>query len=213
MNYASFKVKQVDQEQRTVTGMASVFGNKDLDGDIIEPEAFSEQFGGVGGVMQNVKTLWQHAWSDVIGKGTATLTPEGIEFTATLSKGIQKADEALVLAKDGIIDSFSIGFRMLKGTMDRERDAYLIQEAKLMEVSLVTFPANPLATISEVKSKSEAIEAERAMSGILRDAGYSKQMVKLALSGQLVKRHEAVDSQDQEITQKLKNLKSQFNIS
>lgn len=196
-----------------MVGMASVFGNKDLDGDIIEPDAFVKQFGGVGNVIENVKTLWQHDWSGVIGKGTALLTSEGIEFTAKLSEGIQKADEALILAKDGVIDSFSIGFRMLKGEWDKNRDAYLIQEAKLMEVSLVTFPANSLATISDVKSKQKAIETEREMAGLLREAGYSKQLVKLALAGQLVKQHDAADSQDQEMLEKLKQLKTQFDLS
>ncbi len=213
VNFAKFKVKSVDADQRTVSGMASVFGNKDLDGDIIDPQAFTKQFSGAGGTMQNVKMLWQHAWSDVIGKGTATLTNEGIEFTAKLSEGIQKADEALILAKDGIIDSFSIGFRMLKGSFNKAADAFIIEEAKLMEVSLVTFPANPLATISEVKSKQEAIEAHRSMVGVLREAGYSKQLIERFSTDSLLNLQEADALDDQEITETLKQLNTAFNIS
>jgi HK97 family phage prohead protease len=212
VKYLNFKIKTEKADgpnQRKVFGLASVFGNKDLDGDIIDPSAFDEQFQD-GGILKDVMTLWQHNWSDPIGRGTAKLTTQGIEFDTTLAEGDPTAEKALNLASQGIIDSFSIGFRMLKHSFDESKDALIIQKAKLMEVSLVTFPANPLAKVSDVKSKSEALEVERTMAGILREAGYSRKLVESALSGKLLNLGDPGDDQSVGIN---KLLRTSFNLN
>jgi HK97 family phage prohead protease len=212
VKYLNFKIKQDDDSKgsgRKVIGLASVFGNKDLDGDIIDPSAFNDQF--QGGVMENVKTLWQHNWGDPIGMGSAKLTAQGIEFETELDDVDPTAVKALNLVSKGIIDSFSIGFRMLKNSFDSTRDAFVIEKASLMEVSLVTFPANPLAKVSEIKSKQQAIEVERTMTGLLRDAGYSKEIVRRALSGDLFSLGDpgGAENEDEEV---IKYLNEKFNL-
>jgi hypothetical protein len=71
----------------------------------------------------------------------------------------------------GALDGLSIGFSM--GPKDFEYDAKTdirrIKRVKLMEVSLVTFPMNPRATTTRVKSATSKRDLEQS----LRDAGLS----------------------------------------
>ena len=66
-----------------------------------------------------------------------------------------------------------------------DENAFIISKATLVEVSLVTFPANPLATISEVKSKKDVTEVRQSMTAILLEAGYSNGLIKAAFAGNL----------------------------
>jgi HK97 family phage prohead protease len=209
----TFKLKQedVDSDKREVAGMASTFGNKDLDGDIIEPTAFNEQF--ANGPLLNVKTLWQHSRFDPIGLGVATLMDSGIKFATTLAKNIPVADQAFESAKQGLVDSFSIGFNIPKGgiNFDEDKNAWIISKAILREVSLVTFPANPLATISDVKSLEDVKEVRQSMTAFLLEAGYSHGIIKAAFSGNL---HSLPGADtDKDAQDVIKSLKTTFNIT
>lgn len=177
--------KNVDLEKREITGTASTFGNKDLDGDIILPEAFREQF--QHGPLERVKTLWQHSRFDPIGLGVAKLTDNDMPFRTKIATGIEIAEKALQSASQGLVDAFSIGFRIPKGgiNFDEDQNAFIISKAILIEVSIVTFPANLLATISEVKSMKDVTEVRQSMTAILLEAGYSNGIIKAAFAGNL----------------------------
>lgn len=75
-------------------------------------------------------------------------TPEGMLFTAKLSK-TTLADEALTLAKDGVIDSVSVGVNPIKATRD-DNGNLVIESAAWIELSLVPIPAYAGATIDQV---------------------------------------------------------------
>lgn len=64
----------------------------------------------------------------------------------------EKGKEIRELAMMGAIDSFSIGYRTLDYEYSNSGDR-LLKEVDLFEVSLVTFPANELATITAVKTE------------------------------------------------------------
>ena len=179
------ETKNVNLKERTISGTASTFGNKDLDGDIILPEAFSEQF--QHGPLERIKTLWQHSRFDPIGLGTATLTDNDMPFITKIATGFEIAEKAIQSVAQGLVDAFSVGFRIPKGgiNFDEDENAFIISKAILVEVSLVTFPANPLATISEVKSKSDVAEVRQSMTAILLEAGYSNGLIKAAFAGNL----------------------------
>jgi HK97 family phage prohead protease len=63
-----------------------------------------------------------------------------------------KGRETYALLKAGALDGLSIGYRTKKETYDRTKKVRLLNELELHEISVVTFPMLPTATISRVKS-------------------------------------------------------------
>jgi HK97 family phage prohead protease len=61
-----------------------------------------------------------------------------------------KAQEAYALMKRGVLKGLSIGFDVVRDTV--ANGIRHLHELKLYEVSVVTFPMNELAMVSNVKS-------------------------------------------------------------
>jgi len=156
----SFELKGVDAAERVVEGYASTF-ERDEDGDVIAPGAFSKTLRERG---ERVKVLWQHF--EPIGVPIELREDKhGLYMRARISR-TQLGDDALQLAKDGVVDRFSVGFGIPAGkaSMIEAEDGgvtRVISEVKLYEVSLVTFPANENAVLTAVKSMRENIRNGR----------------------------------------------------
>jgi phage head maturation protease len=75
-----------------------------------------------------------------------------------LIPGVQKAEEAYLLLKAGVLDAMSIGYDVRADRIARDGARELL-DVEIWEVSLVTFPANPMAIVERVKDNSPAIEA------------------------------------------------------
>jgi hypothetical protein len=74
----------------------------------------------------------------------------------------------------------SIGYRTVEAVPEANGRVRKLMEIDLFEVSLVTFPMNEAAVITDVKS----IQTEREFEAFLRDAGYSrKEAAALTLHG------------------------------
>ena len=144
------KFNNIEETEANVTfeGLASTFGNIDLQDDEIQPGAFLKSLNA-----KMPKLLWQHDYRSPIGKFTeAREVAEGLFVKGQLTRGIPKADEAGLLLKADIIDSMSIGFNLID--FEKREGSYLLKELDLFEISLVTFPANPEAIIQSVKASS-----------------------------------------------------------
>ncbi len=138
-----------DDDMFRVTGYASTFNNKDLTSDIIKPGAFSNTIKGKHG--KNIKVLWQHRVDEPIGKITKAVEDEkGLFIKAEMPKEHSKVRDVAALIKSGVIDAMSIGFAVEDSDVSRS-GIRTIKEINLFEVSFVTFPANPKATISDIK--------------------------------------------------------------
>jgi uncharacterized protein len=170
----AFNELKADTDARTVEGWASTFGNTDLDNDIIAPGAFADSI-----KSKMPKLLWQHRSDQVIGKWTeAKETAQGLYVKGTILE-TTLGNDAYILAKAGAIDSMSIGFSIKAYSVDKESDTRTIEKVDLWEVSLVTFPANPMARIMGVKA---AHSNEREFENFLREAGYSRSDAKFITS-------------------------------
>lgn len=184
----SFEIdtKEVDEESGTFKGYGSTFGGKpDSYGDIIVEGAFSEtlQKGGRNG-NGVFPLLWQHDPDNPIGKWTQLAeNKKGLLSVGKLTKGVQKADEALLLLKDGAINGLSIGYTIPKdgAEIDEKTRTRYIKKIDLWEISLVTFPANTRAQVTAVKKIIEA-ENERELEKALRDEGLSVNLSKTLVS-------------------------------
>jgi HK97 family phage prohead protease len=157
-------------------GYGSVFGNIDAYDDIVAKGAFVES------LKQKMPVLlWQHDPSKPIGIYTEAREDErGLYLKGKLATGVQQAREAQELLKMNALKGMSIGFRTLEDEVDRKTGIRTLKKIDLMEVSLVTFPANDKANVTGVKSAPGTI---REFEKFLREAGgYSSEDAKLVAS-------------------------------
>ena len=136
---------------RTITGLAvpwNVVANLSND---VGPVKFLEGSISVDGPMP--KLLEYHDDTRIIGRVTERVSSsEGLLFTAKLS-ATRAADDAMALLADGSISAVSVGamplkFKRVDGVME-------VSEARLMEISLVSFPAYTDAEIQSVYASAE----------------------------------------------------------
>lgn len=149
--YALLTVKSVDAERRTFAGIATT-PTPDRDGDIIEP---------LGIRFKNPIQLHLHH-DQRLPVGTATLgtpTPAGIPFQASIphvqEPGVVKSrvDEAWHSIRHGLIRGVSIGFRAARDGVETLRTGgSRFKAIEVLELSLVSIPANVEATITAIKS-------------------------------------------------------------
>jgi len=168
---SSIKAYQDEDEDKnygTFEGYGSVFGNKDLGNDVIEAGAFAKSL--KKRKPQNVKLLYQHKSDMPIGVFDEIKEDEhGLVVKGRLALKTQAGAEAYELLKMGALDGLSIGFRVnpKEVSYDKRGNKRIIKEVDLMEVSLVTFPMNPQATVRSVKGEQYSI---REWENGLRDA-------------------------------------------
>jgi HK97 family phage prohead protease len=179
-------------EARTFTGYGAVFGNVDSYGDVIDKGAFKKTLADAKKSGSWPAMLLQHGgW----GMSADDLTPVGIwTELAEDDKGLlvtgklaetQRGEEAYGLLKmtpRPALNGLSIGYRARKFTVGTKVDEprRILHEVELVEVSLVTFPANPKARVGSVKSGDGlgVRDAEKA----LREAGFSANEAKAILA-------------------------------
>jgi uncharacterized protein len=142
----NFSIK-AEGDAGEITGYGAVFGNKDSYGDVIEPGAFRATLG-----KRKVKMLWQHDMGQPIGVWDEVIEDDsGLKVKGRLSLKTARGAEAYELMAMGAMDGLSIGFRTMKDVMDGP--VRRLQEIDLYEISLVTMPANSLATVTGIKSE------------------------------------------------------------
>lgn len=168
---SSIKAYNDDEEDKdygTFEGYGSVFGNKDLGNDVIERGAFLKSL--KRRKPQNVKLLYQHKSDMPIGVFDEIREDDhGLVVKGRLALKTQAGAEAYELLKMGALDGLSIGFRVnpKEVSYDKRGNKRIIKEVDLMEVSLVTFPMNPQATVRSVKGEEISI---REWENGMRDA-------------------------------------------
>jgi uncharacterized protein len=150
---AKFEIKNL-RENGTFTGLAAVYSNVDLGGDVIEPGAFTRTLADKEG---EVPILWQHDRNEPIGLGKVRDGRKGLEIEGKLVLEVAKAQEAYALLRDKALRGLSIGYDVVKEEV-RNGVRYL-KEIRLWEVSLVTFPMNQLALVEGVKMSEAELKA------------------------------------------------------
>ena len=161
----AYSDEEEDKNYGTFEGYGSVFGNKDLGNDVIESGAFTKSL--KKRKPKNIKLLYQHKSDMPIGVFDDIKEDEhGLVVKGRLALKTQAGAEAYELLKMGALDGLSIGFRVnpQEVSYDKRANKRIIKEVDLMEVSLVTFPMNPKATVMSVKGEEISIrEWEKGM--------------------------------------------------
>lgn len=155
----TFEVRGIDEAQGIVKGYASVFNVVDSYGTCIKPGAFKESIDKRG--TSGIRVLWNHNHNEVIGVPLVVKEDEiGLYVEFKIVKGVQRAEETFLLIQAGAVDAFSIGFMILADEWDRDNNIINITKVDLWEFSPVTFPANKLALVTDVRSEAGADEPD-----------------------------------------------------
>ena len=156
--YSVLNVKATteDDDFYYIEGIAST-PTPDRTGDIVEPMGakFKTPF----------PLLWQHESTKPVGTVEwAKPTSKGIPVKARIPKVKEegklkeRVDEAWQSVKYKLVAAFSIGFNALEGGYEiLKNGGYRFKEWELLELSLVTIPANVEATITSFKSIDKAV--------------------------------------------------------
>lgn len=150
-----FEIKAEDDETNIIEGYAATFGGEpDSWGDVIKKGAFAK-------TLKEQKTfvfLWQHDWNEPIGQIIEAKEDENGLFIKVKISETTRGKDTMVLVKDKTINKMSIGYRTIKESYDRDSGVRTLLEVKLMEVSVVTFPANVNAVVTSAKNRRDGIE-------------------------------------------------------
>jgi HK97 family phage major capsid protein/HK97 family phage prohead protease len=147
--YAVIEIKSVNEDLRILRGIATT-PTPDRVGDVVEP---------LGVKFKNpVPLLWQHDTRQPVGQAKfEKATKDGIAFEAKIPKVTDpgnlkdRLDEVWQSVKIGLVKGISIGFRAIEFSFLKEGGIHFL-ETEVMELSLVTIPANAEATIDTIKA-------------------------------------------------------------
>lgn len=176
IEYKSFAFTDIETKQTEVNGvpvgvikgMASTFGNVDLQQDVINFGAFAK-------TIQTHKErhdrpirmfLGHDRFAGAIGGFPIDKVKEqkqGLKVEGHINLEVQRGQEAFALAKQGVLTDLSIGFMATAVDFERRsgKEIRVIKEIELHEISIVDEPANPKATITDVKADKKAEAAEK----------------------------------------------------
>lgn len=135
----------------TFHGYASLFGVTDLGRDVVSRGAFTKSL--AQRPASRVKMLREHDQSEPIGVwAEITEDTKGLRVSGKLVLDTVKGKETHALLKAGALDGLSIGYRTKSARLDKAKGVRLLDEVELHEISVVTFPMLPAATVEAVKS-------------------------------------------------------------
>lgn len=166
-----FSIEESDDEQLTISGFVSTF-DEDRSLDTVHPEAYNRwlayhhDYPVSQGLPSNVKFLWQHKETEVIGYPIEMKVVPGrglwVKACFLNDDDFPTARKAYKLAKLGLVNRFSIGYLVHNAepktkTKGKKR---LLKEIEVLEFSLVTIPDNDAAQVLAVKNKENSMETE-----------------------------------------------------
>lgn len=178
------------------TGYGSVFHVEDYYKDVVMPGAFAKSLtdwqhkGGMPAL------LWSHNQDSPIGVYEEMKEDDHGLFVRgrLLINDVALARETYALMKAGAVNGLSIGYRPVVEEYDNSTKINRLKQVDLWETSLVVFPANEAATITQIKNV-------RDFEGFLRESGFSRSEACRIASHGFAQR----DSEDEAIKQLIIN--------
>lgn len=157
--YKHMSIKAEEDADGSFSGTLSTYGNLDEVFDIVEKGAFDDTVRKKG---TKFPLLYQHDQYSPIGSFEIIGIKDSLDIAGRFNLETQKGREGYALLKAEDITGLSIGFYPTKYYYDDEGIRHLT-EVELFEGSLVTFPANTLAT-AEAKDLETKEKRKRIMS-------------------------------------------------
>lgn len=145
--YTKAQIKEKADGEFTAIASSEI---EDRQGEIVKQAGWN-----LKNFKNNPVLLYMHDHTKPIGKATRiwidkTGTKPLLKFKGFISDATDELKGYKKLVEDGILNSFSVGFRPL------EMDGNEITKSELFEISLVSVPANPEARLLAMKSLEDA---------------------------------------------------------
>lgn len=186
VKFISLDLKSTD-EGGEFEGYAALFDRADLGNDVVLRGAFKDTLATRGA--DGVRMLFQHEPAEPIGVWQELREDSrGLYAKGRLLPEVARSREVLSLMRAGAVDGLSIGFRTRRAQRDAKTGHRRIAEIDLWEISVVTFPMQPEARVSAVKSRPFAThtpspkEFER---WLMHDAGLTRSEARAVMAGGL----------------------------
>lgn len=166
-----FQTKSVE-DSGAFKGYASVFGNVDSYREIVAPGAFAESIERIKASGDPLPVLWQHRSSEPIGGSDIIVEDDHGLYTEgwLLKDEIPLAKQAHALMKRRVVKGMSIGYYVEDESWNEKERILTLKKVDLVEYSVVTFAANSLAFVTDVKAV-QAVKTVREFEDFLRDVG------------------------------------------
>lgn len=183
---ASMQVRSFDYQVKAVSedglfsGYGSVFGNVDSYNEIVAPGAFADSLAETKAKGRTFPVLWQHRSGEPIGNwdidslkedshglfGSGQLWLDDAPYAKVAYRGMQSK----------AITGLSIGYYVRDESFDDKTRIRTLKKLDLVEISVVTAPANDDARIDAVKAiiAQGGLPSLKEFEQILREAGFSK---------------------------------------
>ena len=145
---SAFSIKEdsnTDAKSVYIEGYASTT-DRDRSGDVVSAAAWKK---GLENYLKNPIILAYHDHDDPVGRMVEhRIDAKGLWIKARISA----AAEIYELVRDKILTAFSIGFKIMDADYDKSADVFLIKELELVEISVVSVPANQNTLFSLAKA-------------------------------------------------------------
>lgn len=178
----SFGLELKSLKGREFEGYGSIFGNRDLGGDIVVPGAFTRSLKQhkADGTMPLM--FWMHNPAEVPGvwldmeEDDKGLFVKGEILDTALGRDVH------TLLQRKAVRGLSVGYVPELTDWDRN-GSRLLKQVDLHETSIVSMAMNPLAKVEALKARlsaaGEYVPTEREVEQRLRTAGFSKSVCRL----------------------------------
>jgi len=171
------------EDDRIFEGYASTFGGIDTFGDTLIAGAFADS---LETMQRKPLMLYGHSTANVVGKWLDINEDEtGLYVQGEFTPNHTLSNDVYASMRHGAVDGLSIGFRIPNGGAEElESGGRRITKVDLVEISIVGFPADDNARVSQVKMSDEisSITTIRDAERFLRDAGLPISMAKAFIS-------------------------------
>ena len=169
----------------TFEGHGSLFGNRDLGGDVVLPGAYAKSLADHAKAGTMPLMFWMHQADQVpglwkeIAEDKAGLYVKGELLDTSLGRDVR------TLLENKAVRGLSIGYQARNVDWDRDGNR-LLKQVDLHEVSVVSMAMNPLARVEAMKARlsrdGEYVPTERELERLFRDAGCSKSVAKTLIA-------------------------------
>lgn len=162
------------------SGYGSVFGNVDSYNEIVAPGAFADSLSETKAKGRTFPVLWQHRSGEPIGNwdidslveddyglfGSGNLWLDAAPYAKVAYRGMQSK----------AITGLSIGYYVREDSFDEKTRIRTLRKLDLVEISVVTAPANDDARIDAVKAiiAQGGLPSLKEFEQILRESGFSR---------------------------------------
>lgn len=172
-----FEIKAVNDDG-SFNGYGSVWDVVDSYQEVVAKGAFTESLAEIQAKGRPVPVLWQHRSSEPIGAWSNLREDDhGLwgDGQILLDAGAMEK-RAYAHMKARTVTGLSIGYWVRESSFDEKTNIRTLTKLDLVEISLVTFPANDDARVEAVKFKLAhgELPTDREFEKFLREAGFSK---------------------------------------